>query len=486
MRKALITIAIIFSLQIFAQETTFEFIMSTDDNLRPQSIKETDDGSIFFVGSSNKVGSNHESGIVIKLNKYGELIDTLSISIPNRSLHISQVIIDDDNTLILSAVSYDTTDNEFNSYLEIFRLNNNLEILDSNSIFVHENAHISNPFLNFLSNGNIIVSGAIQHLVGYPPLIRLNYKLSPEFDSLYSYFRFSLPGGSMCWDVKQLNDTTLFMFTTIGTFTGFALTDTMFVETGELTALPNRVRCDCGIKWDSDTSFFLLGVYYRSDEDHQDIGILRSLNPMDTSAYSFNYWGAPDTLDHPTPFGGIDYNNKDTIYASGTKNAWVWPLNVPSYYSLVQTDSLLNIRWEKFYGGDANYTLFSIDATQDGGCLLGGIKHEFSYPDLKTDAHVLKVNAQGLITGLSDNSTFQIKEALVFPNPGTEFLRVRIAAQYPQSIFELFDMNGNLVLRENIEGKWKQIGTSFLPKGTYVYKIHNQDGLFESGKWVKQ
>lgn len=443
MKIILIIITTIFSLQIFAQETTFEFIMSTDENLRPQSIKETNDGSIFFVGSSNKVGSNRELGLVIKLNKYGELIDTLNISIPNRSMHISQVIIDDDNTLIINAVSYDTTENEYNSHLELLRLNQDLDIINSNSILVHDSANVPNTFLNILNNGNLVVSGTMQHLVGYPPSIRLNYKLSPEFDSLYSYFRLNLPGGSICWDVKQLNDTTLFMFTTIGTFTGFALTDTMFVETGELTALPNGLRCDCGIKWDSDTSFFLVGSYYRTDVGHHDIGVSRSLNPMDTSAYIFNYWGSPDTLDHPTPFGGIDYNNKDTIYASGTKNAWLWPLNVPSYYSLVQTDSLLNIRWEKFYGGDANYTLFSIDATQDGGCLLGGIKHEFSYTGIKTDAHVLKVNAQGLITGLHENSTIQTKEAIVFPNPGIEFLRVRIAAQYPQSTFELFDMNGN-------------------------------------------
>lgn len=121
-----------------------------------------------------------------------------------------------------------------------------------------------------------------------------------------------------------------------------------------------------------------------------------------------------------------------------------------------------------------------------GGCLLGGIKHEFTYEDGKTDAHIIKVNSQGLITGNPNNSKIEIKEALVFPNPGSEYLRVRIAAQYQQSTFELFDLNGKLIISKKTQGKWEKISTTFLPRGTYIFKIHNKDGLFESGKWVKK
>lgn len=470
---------------MFAQDTNFEFVLSTNESLRLNSIKENKDGLIYFVGSSNPVGSYNETGLILKLNKYGDLIDTLTLSIPNRSLHLAQVTIDSDNSLIINGWSCDTIASGLQSRVEIFRLNNNLEILNSNSILISEEGHAGYSFLNFLNNGNIVISGALTELVGSPPTVRYNTKLSPEFDSLHSYIRYSGPG-SMAYDIKQNSDSTYLILNNIGTWAGFVETDTMFVETGERTELPYGVDCDCGIIWDTDSSFFLVGDYYNDPDNNHDIGLFRSLNAMDTSTYTFNYWGAAnDTIDFPAPFNGIDFNNKDTIYAGGTKNFWVWPVNAPSYYSLVQTDSLLNIRWEKFYGGDANYTLLSIDTTNDGGCLLGGIKHEFTYENGKTDAHIIKVNSKGLITGNPNNSTIEIKEALVFPNPGTDYLKVRIAAQYQQSTFDLFDLNGKLILSEEIQGKGKQISTTFLPSGTYIFKIHSKDGLFESGKWVK-
>ncbi len=486
MRNSIIIfIATIFSLQTFGQDTNFEFVLSRQESIQLQNIKETDDGSIFFVGYSNSVGSNHKKAMLIKLNKYGELVDSLSISIPDKSIRFAQVIKDNNDNLILNGLSYDTTTDGINSRVEIFRINNNLDILKSNSILISEGVHAGYSFLNFLDNGNIVISGAVDGQVT-SAVARYNVKLSPEFDSLHSYIRDSL-GGSMAFDTKQYSDTTYLILTRFGPWTGLVETDTMFVETGEMTGLPYLMDCDCGIKWDSDSSFFLVGVYRNMDDDERhDIGLVRSLDAMDAATYNFNYWGTYDTVDFPAPFNGIDFNNKDTIFAGGTKNFYPYPLNRPSYYSLIQTDSLLNIRWEKFYGGDANYILLSIDATKDGGCLLGGLKHEFTYEDGKTDAHILKVNSQGLITGMLENSTIQIKEALIFPNPGTAFLRVRIAAQYTQSTFELYDMNGNLVKRKEIKGKWGELETDFLPQSTYVYKIHNQEGLFESGKWIKR
>ncbi|RLD86070.1 MAG: hypothetical protein DRJ02_09235 [Bacteroidetes bacterium] len=77
-------------------------------------------------------------------------------------------------------------------------------------------------------------------------------------------------------------------------------------------------------------------------------------------------------------------------------------------------------------------------------------------------------------------------EALVFPNPGSSYLRVRVAAQYKQSTFMLYDISGKQVLSQQITGKWAEVNTTFLKTGTYIYKIYNNEGLFERGKWVKR
>jgi hypothetical protein len=101
------------------------------------------------------------------------------------------------------------------------------------------------------------------------------------------------------------------------------------------------------------------------------------------------------------------------------------------------------------------------------------------------DIFVVKLDREGLLVGKPDYE-INITEALVFPNPGTDYLKVRIAAQYKQSTFDLFDMNGRKVLSQQINGKWGEVNTTLLHTGTYIYKIYNTEGLFESGKWVKQ
>jgi len=125
-------------------------------------------------------------------------------------------------------------------------------------------------------------------------------------------------------------------------------------------------------------------------------------------------------------------------------------------------------------------------ATDDGGRLMIGTRYDFEVQYLIRDTYIVKVNSEGLITGFPENPQIEMHEAIVYPNPGNEEIKVRIAMQHPQSTFELFDMNGRFVLRENFVGTEGVVNTTFLPQGTYLYKITSHDGLNESGKWVKR
>jgi hypothetical protein len=148
---------------------------------------------------------------------------------------------------------------------------------------------------------------------------------------------------------------------------------------------------------------------------------------------------------------------------------------------------MLNIRWERFYGGDAYYLMGKIIATKDGGCLVGGMRYDYqNTSELQTDVIILKLNEEGLLVGNQKTPAIVMHEAIVYPNPGTTEIKVRIAAQYKESLFQLFDMNGKQVASKKIAGKWGTINTSFLKSGTYVYRISSEDGLFESGKWIKK
>ena len=186
-------------------------------------------------------------------------------------------------------------------------------------------------------------------------------------------------------------------------------------------------------------------------------------------------------------FNGIDYKHKDTIFMGGSTDYWIGLYNPwPSWMVVIQTDSLLNIRWERFYGGDAFYMMSKIIATHDGGCLVAGIKYDYNNTSTQQlDIVILKLDEQGLITGIGENPSVKISEAIIYPNPSSDFINIRVAAQHKQSVFELFDLNGKCVIKEHINSEWGRIGTSFLKPGTYFYRISGPNGLNETGKWLK-
>lgn len=250
--------------------------------------------------------------------------------------------------------------------------------------------------------------------------------------------------------------------------------------------VPKHLSDPFGLKWDSDSTFYVMG---QGGFDYEgDIGIMRQLKTdyNDPEKNIFSSWGT-DSVDYPAIKGGLDFNHKDSVFMGGMALWWGSWWGTSNWFVVWQTDSLLNLRWERFYGGDAYYTMWKLIATSDGGCIAAGSRYDYKNTDVQQeDIYILKLDNEGLFVGDRESSTINMQEAIVFPNPGSNQLNVRIAAQYPSSTFELYDMAGNRVLSRSIIGKWGEVNTSFLPIGNYIYRIFNDDGLFETGKWVKQ
>jgi len=154
---------------------------------------------------------------------------------------------------------------------------------------------------------------------------------------------------------------------------------------------------------------------------------------------------------------------------------------------LFQTDSQLNVRWERFYGGDAYYVMRNLIATRDGGCLIAGTRYDYlNDPVPQTDIIVLKLNSEGLMVSQNELEESLLREAIVYPNPGSEAIQIRLAVQHPKALLELFDSQGKLVLSQQLHNKESRINTAQLPTGTYIYRLSAATGLNESGKWLKQ
>lgn len=90
------------------------------------------------------------------------------------------------------------------------------------------------------------------------------------------------------------------------------------------------------------------------------------------------------------------------------------------------------------------------------------------------------------IVSIEESEITKVLDFEVYPNPGTNQIRLRIASQYKHSTFEMFDINGKLIISKRISGKCGEINTGHLSSGIYIYRLYSMEGLSESGKWIKQ
>lgn len=235
-------------------------------------------------------------------------------------------------------------------------------------------------------------------------------------------------------------------------------------------------------KWYSDTTFLLSYKGQRPGASGQDDE--HYINLYDTSLnllYS-NYFGAPDTSDYPAWRQTVDFRHPDSIFFAGWKNhdlGYPSP-NVVSWIMTGQLDSTLQPRYLHFIGGDAYYEANYIIATSDGGSLICAGRWD---PDKEVfDLLFMKLNREGFIVGTQPPG-IEIRQALVYPNPATDWLTVETALR--NAILEVYNTKGNLVLTHQIQGLKERINISQLQAGAYIFNISTKDGYLETGKFIK-
>ncbi len=471
------------------QEKGFSFLLTTDRDEYVTNVIE-DDNNNFYMGGTirNEKTFDYDSciGFIYKVNNFGELTDSVIFGTDTIPFYLADILYLGNDTLLTSGYTFDETNPWYSGSFFLQKLNTDLNIIQTNSFAFADTISFGRFTLSLTQSDEILMSGTMRNGFDTDPIHGMLSLFSRNLDSIQMKMFFD-----ECTHMpypKQLNDGRYFV---IGSgYTGFIprymVFDSAFTFLFE-QRIPtiDYLNNPFGAKWDTDTSFYLIAHWIDDGEDELGLIHQKSINQFEN--YEMTSWGLADTMDFPALYHGVDFNHKDSIYWGGTVAfQFDYFIPIPSWYSVIQTDSLLNVRWERFYGGDAHYVMNKLLATSDGGCLLAGSKYDYMNTNKnQRDIYVLKLNNQGLITGKLEKPNVALQEAIVFPNPGTNQIKVRIAAQYPQCIFELYDVNGNKVISQEIIGKWGETNTSFLSPGSYVYQIHNNEGLFETGKWVK-
>jgi len=129
--------------------------------------------------------------------------------------------------------------------------------------------------------------------------------------------------------------------------------------------------------------------------------------------------------------------------------------------------------------------MMDLDATDDGGCIMAGtILSPNSNPN-QTDVIIIKVDSEGLITSSNKQDT-RVMHAMVYPNPGNEYLMLQTGQQNTGSSFKLVNISGQKLIEQTVNLTTQQIPTSELPPGIYVWTLSKGNTVIETGKWIKQ
>jgi hypothetical protein len=232
--------------------------------------------------------------------------------------------------------------------------------------------------------------------------------------------------------------------------------------------------------WGNGTPYFFTTLEY---------GILTFDNEFSIhdSLYPDTHHMKSDTISASPQRTGMAYYDANNIYCAHEINFWCSYDFFPTcydYFKVYKIDTALNLKWLYMAGGDANYVLFSITATDDGGCFVLGERYDYMTQNEEHDIFYIKTDSTGIILHKSDNAP-ALHNAAVFPNPGNDYFELQAGPQIFGATFELFDLNGRLVKKETITSQNTTVSTTNLASGTYVWRIIYKNKEVETGKWVK-
>jgi len=479
-----VLIGFFFNVDLNGQQTTFEYTTNSTQREFLGNLIEDSTGNIYLFNTIvHALDEGKRHGSIIKLSRHGIVIDSISYYYPGKSLTFhGSIFQNDQNSFDVLSLYYDEENSFYQSGYLALRMDSSLNLTEITSRSFQPDLRFIGFYADRDTTGNILMGGVYLNEGSSLPNVFV-YVLDSNHDSITASLNL---GPGLPTFPHFLKDNKYWFFIQ-GLFEYMILDHELnIVQTQDI---PQFIGSQVSVKWDSDSSFYLIGNLLFPPPSNN-LAFIKQFDPIDTTAHMFQIWRVTDSVDYPGTQTGIDFRNKDTIFAGGTRNFNIQNptyATQPSWFVVLQLDSLLNVRWERFYGGDAYYKMDRVYATRDGGCIVAGTRYDYlNSTEQQTDIFVLKLNNDGLLVGNPELNTGRMTEAIVFPNPGKDEMQLRIAHQHPVSLFTLYDLGGKLVLQQHINGWEAAVNTTGLGAGTYIYVITAQTGLHETGKWVKQ
>jgi hypothetical protein len=465
-------------------ETSFDAIIASD-------------GSIIIVGKrATSIPEDEVCGLIMKFDENGNFVNEKTFDSPNRTYFYSiESVPNYENEFIIIGSSDSIVGDDYYSTIVITRIDDQLNFISKNNFCTIKNYRFFPWKFTFIDDTTMILEiGRKVVAAGSPPQSLMITEVRLPADSIRSFIsdetsiRIPL---DITYIPKSEEIHVIYNGQSIAdndsSFIKILRLD-RFLNNIETLQSPSRAFSTACTTELTDSTYLLTATSYESTINN----FVRSISAflMDANGNGINgikYYNHPDTI----LYGGFGENAaivNNTIFLIGVYNIDPWGVpyqTTPTWIQVTKLDMELNILNHYFYGGDAAYYPYCIMPTSDDGAIITGIVWDFLDPK-QLDIFVMKVNSDGVIVNVSENTSLTRSEAIVYPNPAQDFIIVDFSLLYQTANLQLVDLAGRTVLERVITANDRQVDITDIPAGTYVYRIYNDKGLEVSGKLMAE
>lgn len=475
-------------------QNSFTLVYGSEESKRPNCIKQIDD--FYYLLSSDFILPSYmgNTAEIVKIDNSGKIIKKTELYTEGQVSGPLRKIYPLNSSELLIIGGYRQSEDS-NTSIWVIKMDTALNVI-WDKIFNTEVTYLSRMSYTINTLGNLVLINTLS--TGNPTYLQsiLFLELTQNGDLVKS--RYETTGNPMTTNgysiISHDNGYYAFVagFTSYLPVPGMGICERLDLDSNfnitRVLPLPDGINLYMTALKISEQSYYLAGTAYYTDY-YTEIAIQKT-DTSNTVLVS-NHSGLPgDIRDGPAWLECMSIKNENSIYTGGTGHD-VGPFNIcnllhPKVFILSNYDSLLNNRWTKYYGSDtACYYMMDLDATNDGGCIMAGTILSPNTNPNKTDVIIIKVDSEGLITSSNKPGT-RVMQALVYPNPGDDYLMLQTGRQNIGAIFTLHNLSGQKLIEQTVNSTSQHFSATGLPSGTYVWSLHKGNSVIETGKWIKQ
>lgn len=521
----LIILSVFLVESIFGQNT-FQIILGGINQDYCSSIQNTNDGGFIIAGTTNSFGSDSGDVYIIKINTVGDTMWTKTFGGINQDYCSSIQNTSDGGFIILGSTNSFGAGN-YDVYLLKIDSIGNLQWSKTYGGIDYD----SGRTIQETTDGGFIIGGETKSFgVGYFNiyLIKINIIGDTSWTKTYGKTDTNLR-------FRHIEQTTDGGFVIVGGFldnNSYDFWDIYVLKTDSIGNLQwNNLIYNCGISRSGPASQdFASSIIQTTDGGFVITGNTENCNIGDEYVYliKLNYNGGHIWS---KLYGGPSYYNTGYSVKQTLDNGFVvvgitnsFGFGMQDVY-ILKTDSNGNLIWSKTYGGASNDLASSIQITNDGGFIFGGITNSLGAGGY--DVYIIKTDSLGNsgcnetipltrtpssytgqssinITILSTRTIINNPNTLVncggtlnklcsigiyettsenifslFPNPANNYFDLFSNHLIIKGEIQLFNILGKMVLKENLDNESEiRINIKNISDGIYFVKVIDRENHF--------